>query len=297
MNNTIIAADIGGCYRMYLAITTELVQTAADIHGTSNVATAALGRTITAAGLMGLMLQDERSTLTLQIKGDGPASELLASADASGRVRGYIADPDIELPLKGPGKLDVGGAVGKGTLTVIKDLKLKEPYIGRIDLVSGEIAEDLTQYFMRSEQQPTAVALGVRIGTDGRVENAGGLILQLLPDATDVCVDRLERCIATLDNLTDHIGLVNTPTELLEHLLVSMPPIHRPRVLEERNIEWYCGCSAERMEQALMSIGKHDLKQLIEEDGSAEIICHFCLEEYMFECEKLEELLAEVERG
>ena len=137
MNNTIIAADIGGCYRMYLAITTERVQTAADIHGTSNVATAALGRTITAAGLMGLMLQDERSTLTLQIKGDGPASEILASADASGRVRGYISDPDIELPLKGPGKLDVGGAVGKGTLTVIKDLKLKEPYIGRFDLVSG----------------------------------------------------------------------------------------------------------------------------------------------------------------
>jgi len=282
---------------MYLAITTDVVQTAADIHRTSNVATAALGRVVTAAGLMGLMLQDDRSTLTLQIKGDGPAAEILASADATGRVRGYISNPDIDLELKGPGKLDVGKAVGNGTLTVIKDLKMKEPYIGRIDLTSGEIAEDLTQYFLKSEQLPTAVALGVRIGTDGRVEHAGGMILQLLPGASDACVDRLERRIATLGSLTDHIALAPTPKQLAERLLVSMQPIHKPRFMEERDIEWYCGCNEERMEQALMSIGAKDLKQLIDEDGQAEIICHFCLEEYLFEREKLESLLAEVERG
>lgn len=288
--------DPGGCYRIYAAITTEVVQEAADLHRTTNVATAALGRVLTAAGLMGLMMQDETSTLTLQIKGDGPAAEVLASADGRGRVRGYIADPDVELPLKGPGKLDVGGAIGKGTLTVIKDLKLKEPYVGRVNLVSGEIAEDLTYYFLHSEQQPSSVALGVRIGTDGRVESAGGVIIQVMPGATNDCLDPLEQRIVSLRSITEFIPFVQNASELVERIMEPMPPLYRARPLEERHIEWHCGCSRERMEQALMSIGAEDLRELAEEDQNAEIICHFCLEPYRFKREDLKALLVEVER-
>ncbi|MBQ1907661.1 MAG: Hsp33 family molecular chaperone HslO, partial [Firmicutes bacterium] len=184
MNNTIIAVDNSGSYRVYLTLSTDMVQEAVDIHGCSHTAAAALGRTITAAGLMGLMLKGENDKLTVQIKGDGPAREILASANSRGEVKGYISDPGVELPLTESGKLNVSGAIGNGTLTVIKDLGLKEPYVGRIDLVSGEIAEDFTQYFMASEQQPSSVALGVRMNS-GKVEGAAGMIIQVLPDASD----------------------------------------------------------------------------------------------------------------
>ena len=293
MNNTIIAVDSSGSYRLYLAITTKMVQEAKIIHNATNLATAALGRVLTAAGLMGLMLKDEDCTLTLQVKGDGPAAEILASADGRGRVKGYIADPDVELPLKADGKLDVGGAVGKGTLTVIKDLKLKEPYLGRINLVSGEIAEDLAHYFLLSEQQPSSVALGVRIGPDLNVQAAGGMILQVLPGAEEECLDALEERIAALRSLTEYIPQVNSPAELMDRLLGDMPPAYRPQVLEERSLRWHCGCNTKRMEKALISIGEKDLVHLIEEDGGAEIICHFCLKKYKFGREKLEALLRE----
>ncbi|NLV69340.1 MAG: Hsp33 family molecular chaperone HslO [Clostridiales bacterium] len=293
MNNTVIAVDPGGSYRLYLTVTTEMVQEAKNIHKTTNLATAALGRVLTGAGLMGLMLKDEDSTLTVQVKGDGPGVEILASADGRGRVKGYIADPDVELPLKADGKLDVGGAVGKGTLTVIKDLKLKEPYLGRIDLVSGEIAEDLAHYFLLSEQQPSSVALGVRIGPDLNVQAAGGMILQILPGAQEACLDALEERIAALGSLTEHIPRIHSPAELMDRILGDLPPPYRPRVLEERNIRWHCGCSEERMEKALISIGEKDLEQLIREDGGAEIVCQFCLGKYQFDRKKMEALLRE----
>lgn len=293
MNNTIIAVDPSGSYRLYLAITTEMVQEAKKIHSASNLAAAALGRVLTAAGLMGLMLGEDDYTLTLQVKGDGPAAEILASADGRGRVKGYIADPDIQLPLKPDGKLDVGGAVGKGTLTVIKDLKMKEPYLGRTNLVSGEIAEDLAHYFLLSEQQPSSVALGVRIGPDLQVQAAGGMILQVLPGAKDACLDALEEQIASLGSLTEHIPRVNSPAELMERILGKMPPQYRPEVLEERHIRWDCDCSTERMEKALISIGEKDLASLIREDRGAELTCQFCLKKYSFDQEELEALLRE----
>jgi molecular chaperone Hsp33 len=293
MNNTIIAMDPSGSYRLYLAVTTEMVQEAKEIHGATNLAAAALGRVLTAAGLMGLMLKEEDYSLTLQVKGDGPAAEILASADGRGRVKGYIADPDVELPLKAGGKLDVGGAVGKGTLTVIKDLKLKEPYLGRTNLVSGEIAEDLAHYFLLSEQQPSSVALGVRIGPDLKVQAAGGMILQVMPGAREDCLDALEEQIAVLGSLTEHILRAGSPAELLERILGNMPPRYRPEVLEERHIRWDCDCSAERMEKALISIGEKDLASLIEEDRGAELTCQFCLKKYSFDQKKLEALLRE----
>ncbi len=293
MNNTIIAVDPSGSYRLYLAITTEMAQEAKKIHSATNLAAAALGRVLTAAGLMGLMLGEDDYTLTLQVKGDGPAAEILASADGRGRVKGYIADPDIQLPLKPDGKLDVGGAVGKGTLTVIKDLKMKEPYLGRTNLVSGEIAEDLARYFLLSEQQPSSVALGVRIGPDLQVRAAGGMILQVLPGAKDACLDALEEQIAVLGSLTEHIPRVKSPAELMERILGNMPPQYRPAVLEERHIRWDCDCSTERMEKALISIGEKDLASLIEEDRGAELTCQFCLKKYSFDQEELEALLRE----
>lgn len=293
MNNTIIAVDPSGSYRLYLAITTEMVQEAKDIHGATNLAAAALGRVLTAAGLMGLMLKGEKSTLTVQVKGDGPAAEILASADGRGRVKGYIADPDVELPLKADGKLDVGGAVGNGTLTVIKDLKLKEPYIGRIDLVSGEIAEDLAHYFLLSEQQPSSVVLGVRIGPDLKIQSAGGMILQVLPGAKEECLDALEEHIARLSSFSELVAKFASPAELIEQIFGDMPEPYRPAVLEERSISWHCGCNTKRMEKALISIGEKDLLHLIEEDGGAEIVCHFCLKKYQFDQKDLEALLRE----
>lgn len=293
MNNAIIAVDPSGSYRLYLAITTDMVQEAKKIHSATNLAAAALGRVLTAAGLMGLMLGEDDYTLTLQVKGDGPAAEILASADGRGRVKGYIADPDIQLPLKPDGKLDVGGAVGKGTLTVIKDLKMKEPYLGRTNLVSGEIAEDLAHYFLLSEQQASSVALGVRIGPDLQVQAAGGMILQVLPGAKDACLDALEEQIAALGSLTEHIPHVNSPAELMERILGKMPPRYRPEVLEERHIRWDCDCSTERMEKALISIGEKDLASLIQEDRGAELTCQFCLKKYSFDQEELEALLRE----
>ena len=185
MNKVLTAIDKSGSFRVYLTISTKLVQEALNIHNTTPVATAALGRVLTSAGMMGLMLKNERDKLTLIFKGDGPARQILATADGKGNVKGYIADPGVDLPLKENGKLDVGGAIGRGELTVVKDLGLKEPYVGTVSLVSGEIAEDLTSYYYISEQQNTAISLGVKIERDYSVGCAGGMIVQLLPDASE----------------------------------------------------------------------------------------------------------------
>lgn len=318
--NTIIAVDKSGSYRVYLTITTEMVRRAAEIHGCTPLAGAALGRTLTGAGIMGLMLKEEDYRLTLQIKGDGPAREILAAANGKGQVKGYISNPDLDLPDKAPGKLDVGGAVGNGTLTVIKDLGLKEPYVGRVDLVSGEIAEDITQYFMASEQQPSSVALGVRYGTDGNVETAGGMVIQVLPDANDEALTAVEDTLFFMDALTLLIKdawencmqraaaaqaengseapedtAIPSEDEVLDELLGlifgKMPEEFKPEILDRRNISWECDCSRDRIAKALVSIGAEDLQKIIEEDGQAELSCSFCRKQYRFSLEELQELL------
>ncbi|MFR2965937.1 MAG: Hsp33 family molecular chaperone HslO, partial [Anaerovoracaceae bacterium] len=201
MNKVLTAIDKSGSFRVYLTISTDLVQKAADTK-TTPLATAALGRVLTGAGLMGLLLKNPQDKVTVIFKGEGPAKQILATADGEGRVKGYIANPDVDLPLKENGKLDVGGSLGEGTLTVIKDLGLKEPYIGKISLVSGEIAEDLTSYYYISEQQNSAISLGVKIERDLTVGCAGGMIIQMLPDASEEAVDNLEKLIGKMEPIT-----------------------------------------------------------------------------------------------
>ncbi len=300
MNKVLTAIDKSGSFRLYLTISTELVQQAANIHQTTPLATAALGRVLTGAGLMGLMLKSEKDKMTVIFKGDGPAKQILATADGKGNIKGYISNPSVDLPLKENGKLDVGGAIGRGELTVVKDLGLKEPYVGTTELVSGEIAEDLASYYYISEQQNTAVSLGVKIERDYSVGCAGGLILQLLPDASDEAISALEKVIAQMEPITTLIDRIEErePEERLRQLLVEifgeLPEEFAVEELEIRNMDWNCDCSFERLEKVLMTIGEKDLKEIIEEDGEAELVCQFCLEKYKFDKAHLEKILASI---
>ena len=297
--NTLIAVDNSGSYRVYLTITTDLCDQAMQIHGCTTTAAAALGRTLTCAGMMGLMLKGLGDRLTVQIKGDGPAEQILACADALGRVKGYIVNPAAELPPRSDGHLNVGGIVGNGSLTVIKDLGLKEPYVGTIPLVSGEIARDFTQYFAVSEQQPGSVALGVRFSKDrSHVAWAGGFIVQVLPNASEEALDALEEKLVLMDDLTLLIQDAEGDLyRLLDLIFGGLPEDFRPRVLEEKNISWMCDCSRERMEKALISIGKKDLAEIIREDHGAELTCQFCRRKHRFTEEELIKLLEEASHG
>ena len=300
MSKVITAIDKSQSFRVYLTISTDMAEEARQIHHTTPLATAALGRVLTGAGMMGLMLKEEKDRLTVQFKGDGPAREILATAYGDGRVKGYISNPNLELPLLPGGHLDVGGALGKGELTVIKDIGLKEPYVGKIALVSGEIAEDLTAYYYISEQQNTSVALGVKIARDCSVLCAGGMIIQMLPDADEKAVDALEAMLAKMEPMTSQIeqvllrgagkseeGLVS---DLLEQIFSGMPEPFRPEKLATLEMRWECDCSEARLERALMTIGKKDLREIIDEDGQAELVCQFCEKKYFFDKEHLERL-------
>ncbi len=302
MSKVITAMDKSGSFRVYLTISTDMVEEARKIHETSPLASAGLGRVLTAAGLMGLLLKNESDKLTVLFKGDGPAQQILATANAQGEVKGYIANPDVDLPLKENGKLDVGGSLGIGQLTVIKDLGLREPYIGKIDLVSGEIAEDLTAYYYISEQQNTAISLGVMVDTDCTVKHAGGMIIQMLPNFADEAVDALEALLNNMKPITTLIeevteagagkseaGLVN---DLLTAIFKDMPEEYTVMVKETRDMHWVCDCSMERLERVLMTIGVQDLREIIEEDGQAEMVCQFCRQAYHFDKEHLERILA-----
>lgn len=301
MNKVLIALDKSKSYRVYITITTEMVQKAAAIHDTTPVTSAGLGRVLTAAGLMGIMLKNDEEKLTVNFKGDGPAKQILATAYGSGDVKGYVADPYVDIPLNDMGKLDVGGSLGIGDLTVIKDLGLKEPYVGNIALVSGEIADDLTAYFYISEQQNTSVALGVKVERDCSIGAAGGMIIQMMPDAEDGAIDALEKMIGEMEPITTVISRVNENckgmsetglvNKMLEEIFKDMPEEYQPEVLGEREIKWNCDCSRDRIEKALMTIGKKDMKEIIEEDGMAELQCQFCLEKYHFNKEELTEIL------
>lgn len=304
MNKVLTAMDKSGSFRLYLTITTKLVQQAADIHQTTPLATAALGRVLTGAGLMGLLLKNPKDKVTAIFKGDGPAKQILATADGEGRVKGYIANPDVELPLKENGKLDVGGSLGIGELTVIKDLGLKEPYVGTIALVSGEIAEDLTAYYYISEQQNSAISLGVKIERDLSVGAAGGMIVQLLPDAADGAVDALEQVVGKMEPITTLIDRVNaahpeaTDEEkvkaLAEEIFGEIPEDFKLETLAIKEMDWQCDCSEERLEKVLMTIGEKDLTEIIEEDGKAELVCQFCLKKYNFDKAHLMRILASI---
>ena len=304
MSKVLIGMDKSRSFRVYLTITTDMVETARKIHMTTPLATAGMGRVLTAAGIMGVMLKNKEDKLTLIIKGDGPAKQILATADGDGNVKGYIANPDVDLPLTKEGKLDVGGSIGIGDLTVIKDLGLKETYMGTIALVNGEIAEDLTAYFFISEQQNTSVALGVKIERDYKVGAAGGMIIQMLPGAEEGSVDALEEMIGKMPPLTTLIDGVSKRCagksedgivlELMNEIFGEMPEEYKVEPLESREIRWNCDCSEKRLEKALMSIGKTDLTEILEEDGEAELQCQFCLKKYHFDKPHLERILEEM---
>ncbi len=304
MNKVFTGIDRSGSFRVYLTISTDLVEEARQIHQTTPLGTAALGRVLTGAGLMGLLLKNEKDKLTVIFKGDGPAKQILATANSLGEVKGYIANPDVDLPLRPDGKLDVGGSLGIGELIVIKDLGLKEPFVGTIALASGEIAEDLTAYYYMSEQQNSAISLGVKIETDYTVGAAGGMIIQLLPDFKDEAVDALEAMLAKLPPITTLIDEVNAEaaeaTEeekvnlLAYKIFDEMPEDYSVRKLDTMDIKWECDCSEERLEKALMTIGEKDLKEIIEEDGQAEMVCQFCLKKYIFDKEHLERILESI---
>ncbi len=289
MGDTILrGVSNDGKIRIFAAETTELVNRAQQIHHSYPIATAALGRLLTAAAMMGTMLKGENDTLTLRIKGDGPLGGVLAVGNAKGEVKGYCVNPGVVLPDKVPGKLNVGGAIGKGTLAVICDMGLKEPYVAQIELVSGEIAEDLTAYYAISEQVPSAIALGVLVDTDGSVIKAGGFILQLMPESTDEDAKQLEKTIAALPPITTMLKDDMTCEDIIFRVTEGFDML----VYHEAVTPAYvCDCSRERVERALISMGRDELQKLIDEQGHAELTCQFCDKVYQFNKDELTALL------
>ena len=264
---------------------TEIVRKAEKLHTTSATCSAALGRLLTGVSLMGAMLKDDGDSITLRVSGGGPAGVVIACTDAHGNVKGCIDHPLVELPAKENGHLDVGGAVGKdGVLTVIRDNKLqKEPTVGQVPLVSGEIAEDITSYYAYSEQIPTVCALGVLVDTDLTIACAGGYLIQLLPGATDAEITQLEQNIAAMPSVTELLRAGKTPEDMMELTLKGF----NPNVLDEREVAYRCDCSHERTEEMLLSLGKKELEKLRDEDPHCEVVCHFCHAKYQFDLNKL----------
>lgn len=264
--------------------TTDIVARAEGIHKTSAVVTAAMGRLLTAASIMGNMLKGKDNSITLRVWGDGPIGSLIAVSDFNGDVRGYVANPVVELPLNDKGKLDVGSAVGKnGNLYVIKDLGLKEPYNGSVPLVSGEIAEDITAYYALSEQTPTVCALGVLVNPDLSVQVSGGYIIQLLPAAEEATIDKLEDGIKDIPSVTKMLAEGMSPEDIIRTALKNF----EVEVLYEQEIEYKCNCSRTRVENALISMGRNELTSMAEEMDEAQIKCHFCDKTYKFTKDEL----------
>ena len=278
-----------GQARVLLCSTTETVQTCADIHGTSAVCTAALGRLLTGVAMMGIMLKGDEESVTVTMKGDGPMGTLMAVAD-HGDVRGYADDPTVNLPPRADGKLDVGGAVGhSGRMTVIRDLGNGKQYIGQSEIVSGEIAMDFANYFTVSEQQPSLVALGVRVH-EGLVLQAGGILIQPLPGCPEEIIDQLELRSPMFADISRELTF-----DTLEHLAEDWFRGLNPRILERTPVQYRCTCSRERMEKALISLGRKDLQSLIDEGEGAELSCHFCHRKHFFTTEQLREMLEKAE--
>lgn len=273
--------------RAFAAVTTETVETARKAHNTSPVATAALGRLLTGGAMMGVMMKGEKDILTLQIHAGGPLQGITVTADSRGRVKGYVGNPNVCIPANSKGKLDVAGAVGVGFMNVIKDMGLKEPYLGQVALQTSEIAEDLTYYFATSEQVPSAVGLGVLMNKDNTVRQAGGFIVQLMPFADESVISKLEENVGKINSVTNLLEEGHTAESLLEAVLEGFDIEINDRV----PTEFYCNCSKERVEKALVSIGRKDLNELIQEGKEVEMNCHFCNTNYTFSVEELKEIL------
>lgn len=272
--------------RAFACTTKEIAETARRAHDTSPVVTAALGRLLTAGAMMGCMLKGENDVLTLQVSGSGPMKGMTVTADSKGRVKGYANVPDVILPANAKGKLDVGGAVGNGLLSVIKDMGLKEPYVGQTVLQTGEIAEDITYYFASSEQVPSSVGLGVLMDKNNTVRQAGGFIIQLMPFAEEEVINRLEANLAGVESVTAFLDAGLTPEEMLQKLLDGLDVELKDNI----PTEFYCNCDKERVSKALISIGKKELKEIITEGKDIEVNCHFCNTNYTFTPKELEGL-------
>ncbi|MDE5589870.1 MAG: Hsp33 family molecular chaperone HslO [Acetatifactor sp.] len=272
--------------RAFACTTREMTEEARRIHNTSPVVTAALGRLMSAGAMMGSMLKGERDLLTLQIKGDGPMQGLTVTADSQGNVKGYPEVADVVLPANALGKLDVAGAVGQGSLRVIKDMGLKEPYVGQTLLQTGEIAEDLTYYFAASEQVPSSVGLGVLMNRDNTVRQAGGFIVQLMPFAEENVISRLEQNLSQVQSVTAMLDEGRTPEQMLEILLDGLQPV----VSDTMETLFSCSCNRQKIEKVLISLGKQEIKDMIEEGQEIEVNCHFCNTHYKFTVDELKQL-------
>ena len=272
--------------RAFAATTRELVEKARLAHDTSPVATAALGRLLTGGAMMGVMMKGEKDVLTIQVKGDGPIGGLTVTADSQGHVKGYVDNPEVMLPANALGKLDVGGAVGHGMLRVIKDMGLKEPYVGQVALETGELGDDLTYYFATSEQVPSSVGLGVLREKDNTVKQAGGFIIQLMPFAEEETISKLEHNLSLINSVTVLLDQGMTPEQLLERVLDGFDV----EITDRMPCSFTCNCSKERVEKALISIGKKELQEMIDEDKPIEVNCHFCGKTYKFDVDELKKM-------
>lgn len=272
--------------RAFFASTKNMVETARDFHNTTKVATAALGRTLTATSMMGLMMKNKGDKITVIIKGGGPIGTILTSSNANGIVKGYVTNPDVEVENYANGKLNVAGAVGnQGTIRVIKDLGLREPYNGEYEMVSGEIAEDLTYYFTVSEQTPSAVSLGVLTRAD-EVEEAGGFIVQMMPDASEETISTIERNLTGIQSITQMLSQGLTPEDMMNIVLKDL----EPSILDKLEVGFECDCSKDRVAEVFAVIGKKELKAIIDEDRGAEVGCQFCESKYSFSEDELKEI-------
>ncbi len=269
--------------RAFAATTRDLTEFAKNAHNTSPVMTAAMGRLMTGAVMMGAMMKNDTDVTTLQMRGIGPAKGITSSANGKGQVNGYCMNPDVMLPPNALGKLDVGGAIGEGYLRVIKDLGLKEPYVGTVELQTGEIAEDLTYYFATSEQTPSSVGLGVLMNKDNTVKQAGGFIIQLMPFVTDEVLDKLEEKLKNIKSVTQILDEGNTPEQMLEIILGDMGL----EITDTMPCEFYCNCDKDRVEKALISLGREELDSMIKEGKNIEIKCQICNKAYNFSVEDL----------
>lgn len=277
----------------FAALSTETVERARNIHSLTPTCCAALGRSITAASMMGMIMKGNEDTLTLNINGGGPIGKIVVVANNKGRVKGYVDNPSVDLPLNKNGKLDVGGAVGKnGFVTVIKDIGLKEPYVGQVEIQTGEIAEDITYYFTASEQIPSAVGLGVLVGSSGQVLASGGFIIQLMPDVDDASIEKIENAIKNMPYTTELLKEGYLPEDILKYILKDFD-IH---ITAKTDLKFECDCSKERFERAIISLGKEEIQRLIEEKEPVEVVCHFCRKKYLISEDELKELLSIIKR-
>ena len=287
------ATAAGSQIRAFAATTRDLVEHARAAHNTSPVATAALGRLLTAGSMMGVMMKGEKDLLTLQVKAGGPLEGITVTADSKGNVKGYVGNPNVILHANDKGKLDVAGAVGVGFMNVIKDMGLKEPYVGQTVLQTSEIAEDLTYYFATSEQVPSSVGLGVLMEKDNTVKQAGGFIIQLMPFPEEKVISQLEENLKNVTSVTTMLEEGHTPESLLETLLKGFDI----EINETIPTQFYCNCDKDRVEKALISVGRKELQEMIDEGKEIELNCHFCNRNYIFSVEELKSILKRCKRG